>query len=137
MTPEFVELHRWAGLAHVWSESDCIMVLGDWIRQRCGADPFEAERGTYSGPGEAQRLYRCFDDPVAAMSERLARIGILPTDEPVSGDVALILVPGDRRPVGAIWTGASWGMKGPDRGAVTMRPDVVRVLQVWRLPDAA
>ena len=44
MSEHYRELHRWMSLPHIWGESDCIIVLADWVLRVRGVDPAEAVR---------------------------------------------------------------------------------------------
>ena len=130
MTPVYAELHRWMGQPFVWGETNCCFVLGDWIARVRGVDPFAGDRFTFTDPGSCQRATGYFSDPLGVIGARMAAAGLEPVTAPATGDVALVRVPDERHPVGALWTGLSWAMKGP-RGVSTRHPAQVQVLAIW------
>lgn len=130
MTPIIAELNRWMSLPFIWGETDCIMVLCDWIKAVRGVDPAENDRFTYTDAGSCQRETRYFSDPVATLDSRFSRAGIKRGNDLCPGDVALIRLPGDRHPVGGIWTGEFWGCKGPS-GTTTVSSAVAQVQAFW------
>ncbi|MCB2130815.1 MAG: hypothetical protein KDE03_17550 [Rhodobacteraceae bacterium] len=137
MTPLYREMHRWMGLPFIWGETDCMMVLADWIKAVRGQDPAADIRGTYDNRGGCQRETGFLRDPVAAVEKCLATIGGLErVCEPLPGDIALIVLTepdGRVSPCGALWLGSAWGCKGP-HGATTLHPAaVIEVLAIWRV----
>lgn len=119
----------------IWGETDCILVLADWIERVRGADPAADIRGTYDSRGSCQRETGFLRDPVGVVEKSLATIGGLErTQEPLTGDIAILrLMESDGRvsPCGALWLGSAWGCKGPS-GATTLHPsNVVEVLAIW------
>lgn len=141
MTPLFQELHRWMSLPFIWGETDCMLVLADWIAKVHGVDPAAHIRGTYDSPGSCQRETGFLRAPVEAVERCLATIGGLPrVDTALPGDIAVIVLPNGRggtMAVGAIWTGTTWGCKGPE-GTTTISPRLVAdVLAIWGVGYAA
>ncbi|WP_027237833.1 DUF6950 family protein [Leisingera caerulea] len=135
MTPLYRELHRWMALPFIWGETDCMLVLADWIERVRGADPAAHIRGTYDSRGSCQRETGFLRDPVAAVEGCLATIGGLErVQEPRKGDIAVIVVPeadGRVSSCGAVWLGSAWGCKGQN-GTTTLKPQaVLRVLAIW------
>ena len=135
MTPIYREIHGWMGKPFVWGETDCMLVLADWIARVRGVDPASAIRGTYDSRGSCQRETGFLRDPVAAVERCLATIGGLErVSAPRAGDMALILVrepDGRVSPCGALWLGEAWACKGPS-GATTIKPQaVIEVLAIW------
>lgn len=130
MTPLYAELNRWMGTPFIWGETDCIMVLCDWIKTVRGVDPASGDRFTYDDAGSCQRATRYFSQPVETLDSRFAPAGIRRGNELRAGDVGLIKLPDERHPVGGIWTGDCWGCKGPN-GTTTVAPAVAEVLAFW------
>lgn len=130
MTPLYAELNRWMSLPFIWGETDCIMVLCDWINAVRGVDPAVNDRFTYDDAGSCQRATRYFTDPVGTLDSRFAPAGIKRGNYLRPGDIGLIQLPDQRHPVGGIWTGEIWGCKGP-AGTVTRHPSMVEVLAFW------
>lgn len=131
----FVELHRWMALPFIWGQTDCMIVLADWIERVKGLDAAAHIRGMYDGPGSCQRETGFLRTPVEAVDKCLDTIGGLPRVEaPHVGDIAVILTRdpgGGTTPKGALWLGSAWGCKGPN-GATTYSPRaVLQVLAIW------
>jgi hypothetical protein len=142
MRAVYQELHRWAGLPFVWGETDCMLVLADWILRVRGVDPAAHVRGMYHDAGTCQRETGFLRDPVVAVDGCLATIGGLPkVSDPAEGDIAVLTLsvgPGGRvTTCGGLWLGQAWACKGPT-GATTIAPrEVLEVMAVWRVCDAA
>lgn len=133
MQPLFQELHRWACMPFVWGETDCCLVLADWIARVKGADPAAHLRGMYSTPGECERETRFLSDPVGCMARCADSIGGLPmVAVPARGDVGVYRRHGERWPYGGIWTGSLWASKGKD-GVTFLKPAQVSPLACWGL----
>ncbi|OWU78044.1 hypothetical protein ATO3_02605 [Marinibacterium profundimaris] len=137
MSPLYQELNRWSVLPFVWGETDCCLVLGDWIARVTGRDPAAHLRGLYETPADCERLTRFLSDPVAALDRCGQTIGGLPrVAAPARGDVGVYLRPGSRWPFGGLWTGTQWASKGRD-GVTFTAPGRVRVLAAWGVGYAA
>ena len=125
MTPLYRELHRWSALPFIWGETDCMLVLADWVKAVHGVDAAAHIRGTYDSRGSCQRETGFLRDPVGAVESCLATIGGLErTKVPLKGDVAVIITKdadGRISPCGALWLGSAWGCKGP-HGTTTINP---------------
>lgn len=140
MTSPFVqEMHRWLALPFVWGESDCCILLADWVRRARGLDydPVDHLRWTYDSLATCHKEVGWLRDPVGAVGAVLeGRVGLRRTDTPRRGDVGVVLgmVDGRETPVGAAFTGERWITKAP-RGITAHRPR--RVLAAWDVEYAA
>lgn len=136
MSPLYVALHHWAAVPFAWGETDCMLVLADWIMKvKACPDPAADVRYTYHDAMTCQRAVRWFTEPVAAVDRCLATIGGLPrVDAPEPGDMAVLGLRdanGRHMPCGALWLGTAWGCKGPD-GATTIGPRVAgEPMAIW------
>ncbi len=135
MTPLYQELHSWMSKPFIWGETDCMLVLADWVARVKGADPAAHIRGMYDSRGTCQRETGFLRDPVAAVESCLDTIGGLErTDDPQPGDTAILMLrepDGRVSPCGGLWLGNAWGCKGP-HGTTTVHPSVViEVLAIW------
>jgi hypothetical protein len=122
MTPLYREVHRWKALPFIWGETDCIMVLCDWIKQVRGVDPAEAARGTYDSRGSCHRETGFFRDPVGVLDRHFLPIGIDRTESLKPGDIGLIMaqeVDGRLSPCGALWLGEAWACRSPGNSPET------------------
>lgn len=131
MTPLYVEINRWLPLKFVWGETDCMIVLGDWIKRLHDVDPVEDIRGQYNSVMSCQRLTGFFTDPVAVFQKFADRASLEKCAGPARrGDVGVLLhvSEGKLQPVGGLCLGKSWAIKAPT-GATTLRP--MKVLAAW------
>jgi hypothetical protein len=101
---ERVSSRRWQ-----YGEHDCCTFMADWIVENGLPDPMCDRRGAYSSNGQYRKLIRQEGGLVASCGKRFAAIGLLETEKPKAGDVALVMVPfgvrNDRflwRPTGSI-----------------------------------
>ena len=139
MSPLYGLMHRWAATPFVWGQLDCALALADWHKVVHGADPAAHLRGTYFDAMSCQRTCGWFSRPVDVIENCLATVGGLPrVTTPSRGDVAVIQWPvqGRLAPVGAIWMGSAWGLKGCEedcggRGATTISPRATEALAIW------
>tara|TARA_Y100000815_G_scaffold275298_1_gene312744 strand:+ start:2986 stop:3408 length:423 start_codon:yes stop_codon:yes gene_type:complete len=137
MSEHYRELHRWMSLPHIWGESDCIIVLADWVLRVRGVDPAEAVRGTYCDPVSCQQVTGFLRAPVETAGRYLEAVGLTRGNALQIGDVAVIRRRDDPRwPCGAMWLGDCWGCKGP-QGTTTLQPALVEVEAFWGVGYAA
>ncbi len=133
MSPFLAEMHRWMALPFVWGETDCCIVLADWVRRARGLDydPAESVRWTYDSLASCHREVGWIRDPVAAVASILEGVvGLRRTDTPRRGDVGVVLgvVGGRETPVGAAFSGERWISKA-EHGITVHRPR--QVLAAW------
>lgn len=136
MSPIYREIHRWARTPFQWGQSDCMLVLCDWIEQVRGVDPAAEVRGTYASRHGCLRETGWPRDPVGVTDRFLSAAGLVRVSEPAAGDVAVVRRADTGEAVGALWTGSAWACKGPS-GATTLRPALCVVLAVWAVGYAA
>lgn len=116
----------------VLGSDDCLLWLADLAMALRGvADPAAHLRGTYSTPLQAARVIRRAGGPVALIASVLEPVGAQRVEEPVSGDVGVIMARGlhAETPIGAIRTGGMWTFRSR-RGLMGVRADA---LAAWRL----
>lgn len=113
-----------------WGQADCMLDVADWLDYSCGLDVASAWRGRYSSEAEAAALMQ--EGLETAMRTEAARLGLEEAAEPLPGDVAIVTIPGQDKPLGAILmpTGR-WRMRHA-RGFLLARS--VTVLIAWSLP---
>ena len=131
MTPLFAELHRWARLPFIWGESDCALVVCDWVHAVRGVDPGASLRFAYGTAGELQRLTGFFTDPLGVVTPLMVAAGLLKTDAPSRGDVGMLLrprAPGNATPHAALCLGDVWAVKS-ETGVTAYRP--TKILRAW------
>ncbi|MGY9046057.1 hypothetical protein P775_14280 [Puniceibacterium antarcticum] len=142
MTPLYAELHRWASLPFLWGESDCCLVVCDWVERVTGIDPARDLRMTYDSAGSCQRETGFLRDPLRITTQCMEGIaGLARTAAPVAGDVGVIkiLLEGQVRPVAALCLGpAGWAVKSIQRGTTTLAPShVIGVMRAWSVGYSA
>lgn len=113
----------------VW---DCGTFPAEWV-QRCGfPDPMAVLRGAYDAGGEDQAVTTLGGDLAAVFDERLASIGIFPTDDaPRAGDIGVVDIGGLQ--AGSIFTGKRWAFVA-QRGIGASSVDPEHIVRVWRVP---
>lgn len=134
MNPLAQEINRWIGLPFVWGQTDCCLVLADWLVRALGLeqDPAEHLRYCYDSMASCHRLTGYMRDPVGVVGGICEDVvGLARTATPRRGDIGVVvaLAPDGREmSVGAIYTGRSWVTKSPD-GMTSYQP--LRVLAAW------
>jgi hypothetical protein len=96
---------------------DCTIFASDWALAKCGRDPGEGIRGTYSTEAGAFRIIRRGGGMEAFIGRQLERIGWRHVEAPQDGDIGVVwtitergreLMPAIR--AGGLWVGRnSWG----------------------------
>lgn len=76
-----------------WGETDCLMILADWVRLNHGVDPAAAYRGRYHSEDEYRALLKEGGGIVPTVNRALAQIDISRTDDPKPGDIGIIRAP--------------------------------------------
>jgi hypothetical protein len=121
--PLTIFLREAARSAFSWErQSDCLMWLADWMRVKRGIDPGVPWRGAYRTALGAMRIVTEAGGMVALVEKGLAPFGILRTETPHRGDIAIVDLAGAA--TGAIVLGKSCAMLGP-RGIVIGRAPLV------------
>lgn len=116
-------LYELAGRPWRWGETDCLMVLANWIERVHGIDPGEPFRGTYNDEQSCRAVLAAHGGTLALVDRVTASIGIerLVAIPPTAGDIAVVRAPCKRRDAVALRdTGAI--CVGPGRFAL-LTPD--------------
>lgn len=102
------------------------------MRLATGADPAEPHRGAYSSEDEALALIEAEGGLQAVVRAGMDRVGLIPTRQPIRGDVGLVMMETARGEplVGAICTGPLWAAMSRD-GPRFFRG---RVRTAWSVP---
>jgi hypothetical protein len=80
-----------------WGETDCLMMLADWIKLRHGVDPAADIRGTYSTEEESLELMVRHRGIVGCIEHCVRPLGIDRTSLPVKGDIGVVFAGVKRR----------------------------------------
>lgn len=129
------ELHRWKALPFVWGQSDCVLVLADYLVRLGHPDTAAHLRGMYDSAASCHRLTGWLRDPVNVAESCTSRIPLVRTTNPVKGDIGIVRVRlgRDQKIVGAVFLGKNWAIHGEDGliiGAIN------EVLAAWRVTHA-
>ncbi|WP_417723950.1 DUF6950 family protein [Salipiger sp.] len=130
VSPLYQELNRWTVLPFLWGETDCCLVLADWVARVTGRDPAARIRGMYETAAECERVTGFLSDPVSAFGSCAAAAGLGRAGELRAGDVGIYSRPGSRWAFGGLWTGSLWASKGRD-GVTFTKPKRVEILAAW------
>lgn len=134
MTPLFAEFNRWMGAPFRWGETDCALVLADWVIRARGLDydPAEHLRGAYDDMASCYRLTGWHRDPVSVVGDLAEQVGLDRTDNPQPGDIGVVTTLDDKGrmvAIGAVKSkGRSWAAKAK-WGAMSGVP--AQVLAAW------
>ena len=95
---------------------DCVLMACDWVKAARKVDPAAPWRGTYATRLEALRIIARAGGMAALVDKGMAQVGLVPTLDPLPGDVAVVEMEGET--VMAIRTMIGWASRGP-RGLIT------------------
>lgn len=76
-----------------WGETDCTLILADWIEWVHGVDPAGPYRGAYHDAASCARLLRSRGGLRKHIGACAAPLGIVETNEPMRGDIGIVRVP--------------------------------------------
>lgn len=79
---------------YVSGHHDCVLWVCNWIKEQRGVDPAAPWRGSYTSEMAARRLVARAGGLEALVADGMARAGLVPTDDPLPGDVGLITLEG-------------------------------------------
>jgi hypothetical protein len=125
-------LDRSARYPFQWGRHDCMLDIADWLDYACGLRVAAAWRNVYASEAEIGAMLAPAGGFEAAMRAEATRLGLAEAREPLPGDVALVTVAGQDKPLGAILTpSGKWRMRTLKGFVVTKAVDVV---VAWSLP---
>lgn len=128
-------LDAWLMKRERYGEADCALFMADWIRAKRGIDPAAPWRGRYETPMQALRIVKRAGGLKAIVGKALRSHGIVETDDPKAGDIAVVNVPSDRMAfggVGAIFASPrALAVPLENGGLICARADLVKVLAAW------
>ncbi|QPM89388.1 DUF6950 family protein [Pseudooceanicola algae] len=130
------EINRWLPMPFHYGESDCCMVLADWVRRVTGIDVAAEYRLTYTDLGSCQRATGFRADPLRVTTHCMEAVGGFPrTDAPAPGDVAVVraLIDGRVVPFGALRLRDGWASKAEHGACIWRRGDLIEVLRAWSI----
>jgi hypothetical protein len=132
----YAHVHKWMASQFVWGESDCMLVLADYLVDLGYADIGDIWRGTYDSALSCQRVSGFLTDPVKPLREGAERIGLPATCDPRRGDIGVITVchkDGKVKAVGAVCLGQNWAIRSEHSVLVDK---ALQVLAAWRVDRA-
>ncbi len=130
----FDTINRWKATPFVWGQSDCMIVLADWVMEVRGVDPAADIRGRYHDEASCEAVTGFMSRPLEVAARRFEDVGLGRVGAAQIGDVALISI--GNQVLGAIWNGAGWVSKS-ERGAHAAHPRFTQVLACWGVGYAA
>lgn len=115
-----------------WGVADCVLDAADWLDFACGTKIADSWRGRYSSEAQADALTAPYGGLEAAMRAEALFWGLAVTAQPVFGDVALVTVAGQDKPLAAVlMPSGRWRMK--TAAGIALTRDVT-VVVAWALP---
>lgn len=131
----YAHIHKWMSTPFIWGESDCMIVVADYVMALGYSDPAAKWRGKYDSALSCNRISGYLTDPVKPAVEGFT--GILErTDNPQRGDVGVIRIldaDGRVKGVGAVCLGNHWAVKSEHK-VICDTP--IEVLAAWRVDHA-
>jgi hypothetical protein len=124
-----------ASAPFVYSETDCCVVMADWLVLNGYPDALAEPRGRCRDEAAARRFVAPYGGLAAYIATQFANIGLQRTRDPARGDVALLRAPVADRILGAICLGGDgpvWWMKTRDGAVLGPAP----VLRAWKTGGA-
>lgn len=122
-----IYLRESAARAFAWGECDCCTWACDWVAQVIGVDPARRWRGACASAIEAARILKEGGGMLALAQAAFADVGLAETDDPLPGDVGVVL--GSDGETMAIRTRIGWAVK--TRDGVGCGP--FATLAAWRI----
>jgi hypothetical protein len=116
-------LRRWATTDFVWGETDCLMVLADYVLDRIGVDGAAHLRGRYHDRVSCAALTGLDKghEPVVAACCDVA--GLHRTIAPIRGDIGVLRL--RKLEFGGLCLGDRWAAKTLDGLMMFDRPEIV------------
>lgn len=125
-------LDKSAKHSFAWGEHDCMLEVADWLDYACGLGAASAWRGTYSSEAELDTMVEPLGGFEEAMRAEAATLGLEEATQPLFGDVALVTLAGQDKPLGAVlMPSGRWRMRTLTGFVVTAD---VTVIIAWSLP---
>jgi hypothetical protein len=119
---------------HVWGQSDCSLVIADWVALNGHPDPGAGWRGTYDSEASCRALLVRRGGLVAHIGACASEIDLTPLHEPEFGCIAVIGSPhNETRQWAAIWQGFRWLVKWGDERSAQWMPFMAKPLAMWRV----
>lgn len=112
--PDIVANHvrRWAAIDFVWGQSDCSLVLADYVRDVTGIDGAEHLRGRYGDRTAAEAVAGLDRGLEHVISACASRCGLMRTIAPVRGDIGVMKL--RHLEFAGLCLGDRWAVKSPD-----------------------
>ncbi len=111
----------------VWGACDCCTFACDWVSRATGVDPARDWRGLCASARDAARILRDGGGVLALARQGCAQAGLAPTDDPMPGDIGVVLTAEGEAM--AIRTRIGWAVKSARGVAVAAFPR----LAAWRV----
>ncbi len=111
---------------------DCVLFACDWVAAATGVDPAAPWRGRYATARGAARIIARAGGLAALVAGGMARAGIPATDDPLTGDIAMIRAGNDD--LMAIRTPLGWAVKTAAGVACVMAAPIAAWSVPWPRP---
>lgn len=119
---------------HVWGETDCTLLIADWVLANGYPDPAVDWRGKYSNEAECAALLAERGGLSEVVRACALTAGLKPVQEPHFGCIAVV---GSKsrpeRQWSAIWNGHFWMVRWLGKDGPTWAPFVAPAIGMWRV----
>lgn len=130
MDAAYAHVHTWLSSPFVWGDDDCMLSLANYLMRLGHPDIGAKWRGMYDSILTCQRATKFMTDAVSILADGVAIIGLERTETPVKGDIGVVMFEGYRYPVGAIFLGLNWAVRGEYKVNIGQAS---HVLAAWRV----
>jgi hypothetical protein len=115
-----------------WGQHDCMLDVADWLDHACGLDLASRWRGRYASEAELEALLAPLGGFGPVMQAEAELAGLAEATELDPGNVALVTLSGQDKPLGAIlMPSGRWRLRTLSGFVVTA---AVSILTMWSLP---
>lgn len=131
----YAHVNKWMAEPFIWGESDCMIVLADYLIALGYGDAASKWRGHYDSAASCQRVSGFIKDPVGVMTYAAESVGLKATSAPKRGDVGVVKISDQTglKIMGAVCLGKNWAFKG-HHSVVIGKP--IEVLAAWEVDRA-
>lgn len=122
-------LRRWAATDFVWGETDCSLVLADYVLDATGIDGAAHLRGRYTDRESCIALTGLDRGLEHVVGDCAARATLAPTSKPQRGDIGVLRI--RHLEFAGVFLGDKWAVKSADGVLFPRNPTVVAS---WSVP---
>lgn len=121
-------LRDMAGRPFQWGQTDCALMMAEWVSLRRGVPVAEDLRGSYATEDECQRILDDRGGLLRVVSGIASSVPLRLTSDPKPGDIGIVRCP-PSAPTCAIKVRRGWALKTPT-GLIVMPAPVIRAWKV-------